>query len=90
VLDYVSAHQGAVGYLSLGYLGPGIAAVSIDGASPTLEVVEEGSYPLTRPFLLVSRVELNANLTAFMQFARGPAGQAIVQRTYGSARVGPQ
>jgi len=90
VLDYASAHESAVGYLSLGYLGPGIDAVTIDGVSPTREAVEGGSYLIARPFLLVSRAEPDVDLAEFMQFARSPAGQAIVRRIYGGARAGPQ
>jgi phosphate transport system substrate-binding protein len=90
VLEYVAQHEGAIGYLSLGYLGPGVAAVGIDGVSPSREAVEDGHYPIARPFLLVSRAEPEAEIAAFMQFARAPAGQAIVQRIYGGAWAGPQ
>jgi phosphate transport system substrate-binding protein len=90
VRDYVTAHEGAVGYLSMGYLRPDIATVAIDGAPATREAVEDGSYLITRPLLLVSRAEPESQIAAFMQFARSPAGQAIVRRTYGSARAGPQ
>jgi phosphate transport system substrate-binding protein len=90
VRNYVATHEGAIGYLSFGFLGSGIAAVAIDDARPERQPVEDGSYWITRPFLLVSRVEPDAEVTAFMQFARSPAGQAIVTRTYGGARIGTQ
>jgi phosphate transport system substrate-binding protein len=88
VRDYVATHEGAIGYLSMGYLEPGIAAVELDGVQLQRQSVEDGSYLIARPFLLVSRPEPEAGTTAFMQFARSPAGQAIVQRMYGSARMG--
>ncbi|MBC7231627.1 MAG: phosphate ABC transporter substrate-binding protein [Chloroflexi bacterium] len=88
VRDYIAAHEGAIGYLSLGYLGPGIAALAIDNVLPSRETVENGSYPLTRPFLLVSLPDPEAQIVAFMQFARSPAGQAIVRRNYGGVRAG--
>jgi len=90
VRDYVATHEGAIGYLSMGYLGPGIAAVALDDVRPKRQTVEDGSYLITRLFLLVSRTEPNAEIASFMQFARSPAGQAIVQRTYGGARLGTQ
>jgi phosphate transport system substrate-binding protein len=90
VRDYVGTHEGAIGYLSTGYLGPGVAAVAIDEVSPTREAVEDSRYPITRPFLLVSRVEPAAQIAAFMQFARSPAGQAIIRRRYGSEGIGPE
>jgi ABC-type phosphate transport system substrate-binding protein len=64
--------------------------LAIDGSSPTREAVEDGLYLITRPLLLVSRAEPDAQVAAFMQFARSAAGQAIVRRTYGGARAGPQ
>ncbi len=90
VRDYVATHGGAVGYLSMGYPGPGVAAVATDGVLPERQTVEDGTYSITRPFLLVSRVEPNAEIASFMQFTRSPAGQAIVRRTYGGARIGTQ
>nr|MBC7245714.1 phosphate ABC transporter substrate-binding protein [Chloroflexota bacterium] len=88
VRDYVATHGGAIGYLSMGYLGTGIAALAIADALPNRQTVEDSSYPITRPFLLVSLPEPSAQVTAFMQFVRSPAGQAIVRRTYGGARAG--
>ncbi|MBC7261447.1 MAG: hypothetical protein H5T63_05490 [Chloroflexi bacterium] len=86
--DFVAAHEGAIGYLSMGYLGTGITALAIDNVLPSWETVEDGSYPLTRPFLLVSLPDPAAEVLAFMQFARSPAGQEIVRRAYGGARAG--
>ncbi|MGQ9493314.1 MAG: phosphate ABC transporter substrate-binding protein [Anaerolineae bacterium] len=87
VRNYVATHEGAVGYLSMGYVGAGIAALAIDGVLPNRQTVEDGSYPISRPFLLVSLPEPDAQVTAFMQFARSPAGQSIVGRAYGGARA---
>jgi len=88
VRDYVAAHSGAIGYLSIGCLGSGIAALAVDNVRPERQTIEEGTYPLIRPFLLVSRAEPGPEITNFMQFARSPAGQAIVRRTYGGASSG--
>lgn len=83
--DYVATHEGAFGYVSMGYLGPGIAALAVEGILPERETVESGTYAITRPFLLVSASSPNQEVAAFLQFARSPAGQAIVGRTYGAA-----
>ncbi len=88
VRDYVATHDGAIGYLSMGHLAAGVVAVELDGVGLERQSVEDGSYLITRPFLLVSRPEPDPSTAAFMQFARSPAGQAIVQRTYGSASIG--
>lgn len=85
VRDYVAQHEGAIGYVSMGWLGPDIAPVAIDNASPAREAVEAGSYALTRPFLLVTPVDPAPEVEAFLQFATSPAGQAIVRKVYGAA-----
>jgi phosphate transport system substrate-binding protein len=83
VRDYIATHEGAIGYVSIGYLGSGVAALAIEGVQPKRETIEDGSYPLTRPFLLVTLPNASHSVTAFMQFAHSAAGQAIVKRTYG-------
>jgi len=88
VRDYVATHEGAIGYVSIGYVGQGVTAVAIDGVQPTRETIEDGSYPLTRPFLLVTLTNPSSAVTAFVQFARSVAAQAIVQRTYAGASSG--
>jgi len=91
VRDYVATHEGAIGYLSMGYLGPGIATMAIDKVRPERKTVDDGTYPvgagwstypITRPFLLVSRVEPDAEVQSFMEFCQSPVGQAIVGRAY--------
>jgi hypothetical protein len=86
--DYFATHDGAIGYLSIGYLSPGVAALAIDGVRPEREAVENGTYAITRPFLLVSHPDPEPEVANFMEFARSPAGQAIVGQTYGRASTG--
>jgi ABC-type phosphate transport system substrate-binding protein len=78
-------HEGAIGYVSIGYLGQGVAALAVEGVQPRRETIEDGSYPLTRPFVLVALPSASGEVTAFLQFARSAAGQAVVRRTYGGA-----
>jgi phosphate transport system substrate-binding protein len=86
--DYVAKHENAVGYLSSAYLGSGVAAISIDNAAPERSKIEDGSYPLARPFLLVTQENPTSEAASFVQFALSPAGQAIVRKTYGGASSG--
>jgi phosphate transport system substrate-binding protein len=86
VRDYVATHEGAIGYLSMGYAGPGVSAVAIDQVRPELRSVQDDTYLITRPFLLVSQVDPDTEVQAFMEFSRSPAGQAVVGRVYGHPR----
>jgi phosphate transport system substrate-binding protein len=83
VRDYVAEHQGAIGYVSIGYLGQGVSALAIEGVQPTRETIEDGTYPLTRPFLLVTLPNPSSAVIAFMQFAQSSAARAIVKQSYG-------
>lgn len=85
VHDYVATHESAIGYVSIGYLGPGVAALAVEGVRPDPETIESGTYAITRPFLLVSVPSPKYEVASLMQFVRSPAGQAIVQRTYAGA-----
>ena len=86
--DYVATHEGAMGYLSVGCLSPGVAAVNVDEVRPERLTVEQGTYPVTRPFLLVSLPEPGSEIASFMRFARSLSGQATVRQTHGGVRSG--
>ena len=88
VSNYVATHPEAIGYLSMGLLDSGVAAVAVDQVQPDRRTVEDGTYWIVRPFLLVSHPEPNPEVASFMQFARSPAGQVIVRSLYGDARAG--
>ena len=81
----MASQPAAIGYLSMGWLGAGVATVAIDGIQPTQKSIEQAKYPLVRPFLLVYRDQLQAEVADFLAFASSPAGQAIVRATYGGA-----
>ena len=82
VRQQVAEHSGAIGYLSLGYLDAQTRALAIDGIRPARQTVADGSYPIVRPFLLVSLPNAKPDVEAFTQFVRSPAGQAIVNRSF--------
>lgn len=53
VRDVVSRSEGAVGYISVGFVTPrysarAVKAVSVDGVAPSSETVADGSYPIRR------------------------------------------
>jgi phosphate transport system substrate-binding protein len=44
----VGQAEGAVGYISLGYINDQVKALSIDGVDPTTATVKNGTYPIRR------------------------------------------
>ncbi len=86
MIEWVGKHPQAIGYASMGYLGPGIKALQLEGIPLDGRMVEEGSYPLVRPLILLTREETHQEIKSFVAFALGPSGQAIVGKRYGRAR----
>ncbi len=50
---------GAIGYISFTVLDDSVRAVSLDGVAPFAENVENQSYPLCRPFVMVTNGEIS-------------------------------
>lgn len=74
----VTGNENAIGYTSFGYLDDSINGVSIDGVSPTEENIENNSYTIKRPFLLVTKGDAKENVQAFIDYILSEDGQKIV------------
>ncbi|OQB27756.1 MAG: Phosphate-binding protein PstS 1 precursor [Chloroflexi bacterium ADurb.Bin180] len=83
VVDYVAQHSQAIGYVSLGWVTSGVAVVRIDGADPSRESLQKGSYGIIRPLVLATLPAASSEATSFVQFARGLRGRAVISRLYG-------
>ncbi len=78
-----SASGGAIGYASLSSVEgqAGIKAVTIDGAACTEQAVLDGSYPVQRPFVLVTRQGGGTKAAEdFFRWAVSPQAAPIIRR----------
>lgn len=80
VLAKVNGNKNAIGYISLGSLSKDVKAVKVDGVEATTENVENGSYKISRPFILVtnSNNELSDVERDFINYILSEDGQEIV------------
>lgn len=80
VLYYVSTHPGALGYVSFdGWLNYSEGRVlAVDGVTPSLASIQDGTFPLIRPLYLVVPKDSSADLTAFAEWVTSPAGRAVI------------
>ncbi|MCD8376397.1 MAG: phosphate ABC transporter substrate-binding protein [Oscillospiraceae bacterium] len=80
VVATVASNPNAVGYASLDAVGETVRAILVDGAAPTEEAVREGSYPLRRPFLLVTRSDAPLSQAAqlFFDFATSERAAGLI------------
>ncbi|MBI4788272.1 MAG: phosphate ABC transporter substrate-binding protein [Chloroflexi bacterium] len=85
VLDYVAQNPEAIGYTSMGALTPQVRALAVDDVYLSPETVESQTYPLMRTLTFVVPLDPAPELQAFVDFALGADGQAIIGQRYGRA-----
>jgi len=78
VRSNVSVHPNAIGYISVGAVTEMVRAVNVDGVAPTMANMMNGSYGISRPFILLYR-DLQPESRAFLDWAI-TEGQVIVAR----------
>jgi len=80
VKELVKGDPAAIGYMSLGLVGPGLKAVAIEAAQPTVENVLAGRYHLVRPLLFVTKGAVNSATQKFIDFVLSPEGQSLLAK----------
>ncbi len=70
VVTTVSSNSDAIGYVSLAAVKENVKAISVDGIAPNEKAVKDGSYVIQRPFVLVTKtdVELSDEAQTFFDF----------------------
>lgn len=89
IVKQVSAyknHRNAIGYSFRFYCtalmkGFDVKLLEINGAAPTVENIENGSYPLASSFYAVTRGDADENTLALLDWICGAQGQTLVEKT---------
>jgi phosphate transport system substrate-binding protein len=82
----VAGNPDAIGYVSVGAAeyeaesGTAIKLLRADGAMPGSESVADGSYPIFRPLLLLTKGAPSGTLKAFVDYARSDAVHDLVKQ----------
>lgn len=82
----VAQDPGGITASSMSFAVPGVAALTVDGAAPTLAAVQSGSYPLKRPLILVTMDVPRGAAKAFLDFMLTPDAQMIVGHKFVPAK----
>lgn len=71
IVGNVAANPNAIGYVSLASVNGTVKALAVDGIRCELDTVRNGTYPICRPFLLVTKegAALSEAAGAFLDFA---------------------
>jgi len=79
MMTTVAGNKNAIGYISLGSLNGTIKALSIDGASASVENIKSGSYQVSRPFNVATKEGLSDAASDFLAFILSAEGQKVVE-----------
>lgn len=86
VVGKVKTTQSSIGYISLGSLDDSVKAVQVDGVDATVANVNNGTYKMFRPFVLVVNAQLHKDgkitqaLKDFIDYINSAAVKEIVQK----------
>ena len=89
MMTTVAGDVNAIGYISLGSLNETVTGVKIDGAEPTAENIESGTYKVVRPFNIAVTEDVSEVAQDFINFIMSSDGQAVVEEN-GYIPVGDQ
>lgn len=78
VMATVAGNKNAIGYVSLASLDDSVKAIKVDGVEATVDNIKAGTYPVSRPFLVVTNDKLNDLTKDFIGFIMSSEGQAVI------------
>jgi phosphate transport system substrate-binding protein len=78
VREAVASDPSAVGYVSVGLVNARVKALRYNGVDPTNADVTNGTYPLARPILLLTRGEPTPPAKEFIDYVLSPEAQGIL------------
>jgi phosphate transport system substrate-binding protein len=78
----VAGDPDSIAFLSFGYIDSSVKALSIEGIPATVENAKNGTYPIVRPLLFLTKTQPTGLVKSFIDYFLGPEGQAIVAKDY--------
>ena len=78
MLTSVSGDPNAIGYVSMGSLNETVKAIAVDGVAATVEGIKDGSYTLSRPFVVTTYGEVGEIAQDFLTYIMSAEGQAVI------------
>lgn len=84
IVSQVNQTDGAIGYVGLGYVEPGLKVIKVkddeqaEPVEPSIETIRSGDYAIARGLFLYTMGEGSPLARRFIEFCLSPPGQAIV------------
>lgn len=80
MLDAVRSMPGAIGYVTLRHLEPGVKVLEVDGVEMSRSTMLSGRYPLARSFYMVVHMKSSPVAERFIDFALSKDGQELLAK----------
>ncbi len=80
MLTTVAGNPYAIGYVSLGSLNDSVKALAIDGTQASVANIKNNTYKVARPFLLVTKGELDGLSQDFVNFILSAEGKVVIEK----------
>lgn len=78
----VASRDAAIGYLSLGAVDSSVKALNVDDVVASEDNVKNGSYPIARPFIIMTKGTPSETEQGLIDFILSDEGQNIVAENY--------
>lgn len=78
VKEVVATDPYAIGYISLGLVDSRVKALSVDNIEPNLKNIKNKQYKVIRPFIYLSKGNLQEDAKAFVEYVLSKDGQKIL------------
>jgi len=88
VIKSIQSNPSALGYVSVGAAdyevkhGGKIKMIQANGVAPTMDAIQSGDFPITRPLLLITKGEPSAAAAQLIKFAQSDAVHDLIEAQY--------
>ncbi len=81
VITTVASNPGAIGYASLASIKNTVKVLKVNGVAPSEKTIQDGSYVVQRPFILVTKkgAALSENAQKFLDYITSVAANKIIR-----------
>ncbi|CAN5764450.1 PstS family phosphate ABC transporter substrate-binding protein [soil metagenome] len=81
IASEVAKNANGIGYVGMAYMkAGGVKVIPIDGVQPSIQTVQNKTYPYARPTFYYTNGDPSGVAKQFVDFTLSPAGQKIVDR----------
>lgn len=88
--EYVAQNPHAIAPVSMVFTQnqPNLSPLAINGVAPTNEAISNGSYPISRPLILLTKPDMPLHVREFIEFVYTKEAQREINKAFVAAREG--